>query len=281
MTLPSALAMGAVTLRVQNLDLMIGYYRDGVGLDLISEVAGSAILGRDNKPALILEHAPEMKHASDNQAGLFHSAFLFDTKAQLAWAVASVAAKYPGSFTGSADHLVSEAFYFDDPENNGVELYWDRERSNWSWQHGQIEMGTFGLDPNAFLRENLPEQVDETASNIGHVHLSVGSIEQAQDFYVNKLGFDVTMNWGGSALFVSAGGYHHHLAMNVWRSRGAGLRQPTLGLRDVSILLPDADSLGEVQERLTFAKVEIRNDGQAIKLDDPWGNQVSLSSLSY
>ncbi|WP_246030964.1 VOC family protein [Rhodoluna limnophila] len=276
MTLPANLSMGAVTLRVQNLDLMISYYRDAVGLDLISEVAGSAILGRGTTPALILEHSPALKYASENQAGLFHTAFLFDTRERLAWAVASVAAKYPGSFTGSADHLVSEAFYFDDPENNGVELYWDRARSEWSWKHGVIEMGTFGLDPNAFLAENLPKQVDETASNIGHVHLSVGSIEQAQDFYVNKLGFDVTLNYGGSALFVSAGGYHHHMAMNIWRSRGAGLRQPTLGLRDVSILLPDTDALGAVEERLKATTVQIRHDGQTIHLDDPWGNQVSL-----
>ncbi len=276
-TLPANLFMGAVTLRVENLDNMISYYRDAVGLDLISETAGSAILGRGSKPSLILEHTPQMKHASDNQAGLFHTAFLFDTKAQLAYAVASVAAKYPGSFTGSADHLVSEAFYFDDPENNGVELYWDRARSDWSWKHGQIEMGTFGLDPNAYLRENLPEQISETASNIGHVHLSVGSIDQAQDFYVRKLGFDVTMNWGGTALFVSAGGYHHHMAMNVWKSRGAGLRQPTLGLRDVSIILPDTDSLGTVVERLEHFKVATLNDGQTVRLDDPWGNQVSLS----
>ena len=278
MTLPANLTMGAVTLRVKNLDLMIGYYRDAIGLDLISQNSGSAILGRGMNASLILEHAPEMKYASDNQAGLFHTAFLFDTKAQLAYAVASVAAKYPGSFTGSADHLVSEAFYFDDPENNGVELYWDRDRSNWSWKHGQIEMGTFGLDPNAFLSENLPETVTDTSSNIGHVHLSVGSIEQAQDFYVNKLGFDVTLNWGGTALFVSAGGYHHHMAMNIWRSRGAGPRQPTLGLRDVSIILPNEDSLGAVQEKLKHSRVSIRNDGQVIHLDDPWGNQVSLSA---
>ena len=270
--------MGAVTLRVENLDRMISYYGDGVGLDLISQDSGSAILGRGSNPSVILEYAPELKHASDNQAGLFHTAFLFDTKAQLAYAVASVAAKYPGSFTGSADHLVSEAFYFDDPENNGVELYWDRARTDWSWKHGEIEMGTFGLDPNQFLQANLPERVDDTASNIGHVHLSVGSIDQAKDFYVNKLGFEVTMNWGGTALFVSAGGYHHHMAMNIWRSRDAGLRQPTLGLRDVSIILPNTDDLGAIVERLEHSKLDLRNDGKTIQLDDPWGNQVSLSA---
>ena len=279
MSLPDKLSMGPVTLRVKNLDLMTSYYRDGVGLDLISQVSDSAILGRVNEPSLILEHSPSLKYASENQAGLFHTAFLFDTKAHLASAVASVAAKYPGSFTGSADHLVSEAFYFDDPENNGVELYWDRARTDWSWKHGQIEMGTFGLDPNEFLKANLPETLENRASNIGHVHLSVGSIEQAKDFYVDKLGFDVTMNWGGSALFVSAGGYHHHMAMNIWRSRGAGVRQPTIGLRDVSIILPKQDDLGEITERLLHKNVPMRNDGQVIHIDDPWGNQVSLKSL--
>jgi catechol 2,3-dioxygenase len=124
----------------------------------------------------------------------------------------------------------------------------------------------------------LPEVLEDRASNIGHVHLSVGSIEQAKDFYVDKLGFDVTMNWGGSALFVSAGGYHHHMAMNIWRSRGAGVRQPTIGLRDVSIILPKQDDLGEITERLLHKKVPLRNDGQVIRLDDPWGNQVSLTS---
>jgi catechol 2,3-dioxygenase len=278
MSLPVNLSMGPVTLRVNDLELMTSYYREGVGLDLISQISGSAILGRGTEPSLILEHSPGLKYASENQAGLFHTAFLFDTKAQLAYAVASVAAKYPGSFTGSADHLVSEAFYFDDPENNGVELYWDRARTDWSWKHGQIEMGTFGLDPNVFLKENLPVMLQDRASNIGHVHLSVGSIEQAKDFYVDKLGFDVTMNWGGSALFVSAGGYHHHMAMNIWRSRGAGVRQPTIGLRDVSIILPKQDDLGEITERLVHQKVPMRNDGQVIHLDDPWGNQVTLSS---
>jgi catechol 2,3-dioxygenase len=271
--------MGPVTLRVKNLDRMTSYYRDGVGLDLISQVSDSAILGRGNEPSLILEHSPSLKYASENQAGLFHTAFLFDTKAHLASAVASVAAKYPGSFTGSADHLVSEAFYFDDPENNGVELYWDRARTDWNWKHGQIEMGTFGLDPNEFLKANLPETLEDRASNIGHVHLSVGSIEQAKDFYVDKLGFEVTMNWGGSALFVSAGGYHHHMAMNIWRSRGAGVRQPTIGLSDVSIILPKQDDLGEITERLLHKNVPMRNDGQVIHMDDPWGNQVSLKSL--
>jgi catechol 2,3-dioxygenase len=113
---------------------------------------------------------------------------------------------------------------------------------------------------------------------IGHVHLSVGNIEQARDFYVERLGFEVTLNWGGPALFVSAGGYHHHMAMNIWRSRGAGPRQQTLGLGDVSILLPDSDSFGETIERISHSGTKPTEfDQDVARFDDPWGNQVTLA----
>jgi catechol 2,3-dioxygenase len=137
-------------------------------------------------------------------------------------------------------------------------------------------MATLGLDPHAFLNENLKADITHAASTIGHVHLSVGSIEQAQDFYVDKLGFETTLNWGGTALFVSAGGYHHHMAMNVWQSRGAGRRQPTLGLGEVAIELQSIDEVGEVGERLISAGLQIQDDGQGIVLDDPWGNKVRI-----
>lgn len=271
--------MGAVSLRVADLDLMLTYYSQGIGLEVLASDGPTAILGKANQPALILEHSPALKHASSSDAGLFHTAFLFDSQAELAAAVASVASKYPGSFTGSADHLVSEAFYFDDPEGNGVELYFDRERTSWSWQHGQIQMDTLALDPNQYLAQHQKSQIP-VASKVGHVHLSVGNIEQAKDFYVDKLGFDVTMNWGGTALFVSAGGYHHHMAMNIWRSRGAGPRQQTLGLGDVAIELPDENSLGQVLEKLNHFQVPVRDTGKAVLLDDPWGNQVTLASAT-
>jgi catechol 2,3-dioxygenase len=277
--LPANVQMGPVTLRVANLDNMLSYYRDAIGLQVISTHGSTAILGRENQPALVLEHSPALKHASPSDAGLFHTAFLFDSQPELAATVASVAEKHPGSFTGSADHLVSEAFYFDDPEGNGVELYFDRERTSWSWQHGQIQMDTLFLDPNQYLAKHQKSQ-QPVASKVGHVHLSVGNIEQAKDFYVDKLGFEVTMNWGGTALFVSAGGYHHHMAMNIWRSRGAGPRQQTLGLGDVAIELPDSDSFGQAKEKLEHFQVPIQDDGQLLLLNDPWGNQVTLSVVS-
>jgi catechol 2,3-dioxygenase len=270
--------MGAVTLRVANLDAMTKYYSDVLGLSVLSEGAQSRVLGGSSGSALVLEHAPELKHASPSDAGLFHTAFLYSSRERLANAVYALASHYPQSFTGSADHLVSEAFYFDDPEGNGVELYFDRERTSWSWQHGQIQMDTLPLDPNAYLRNYLMEPRVAEHPIIGHVHLSVGNIEQAKDFYVERLGFEVTLNWGGTALFVSAGGYHHHMAMNIWRSRGAGPRQQTLGLGDVSILLPDSDSFGETIERISHSGTKPTEFHQDVaRFDDPWGNQVTLA----
>ena len=146
----------------------------------------------------------------------------------------------PARFTGSADHLVSQAFYFTDPEGNGIELYWDRARTDWSWTHGQVEMATLYLDPNTFLGDHLTEEAASgatagDAASVGHVHLSVGDVATARAFYVDALGFDETATLGNQAVFVSAGGYHHHMAMNVWNSRGAGPRMPALGLGRVDL----------------------------------------------
>jgi catechol 2,3-dioxygenase len=271
--------MGAVTLRVGDLDRMIAYYRDAVTLDLLAHEGDSAVLGRGGVPAVILQHAPELKNPEPRSAGLFHTAILFDSEAALAAAVYSVATRFPQSFTGSSDHLVSKAFYFTDPEGNGVELYWDRDRSEWSWTHGQIEMSTLYLDPNAYLQEHLTE--DSVAhprlgtATVGHVHLSVGDIAQAREFYVSTLGFEATIGMG-SALFVSAGGYHHHMAMNVWNSLGAGRRQQTLGLGQVEIVLPDADGVAATDDRLRHHGLQTRNDGRTVTVADPWDNTILL-----
>lgn len=278
--LPANTDMGAVTLWVSDLDAMIRYYRDGVGLELLTHIGDRAILGFQTREIVILEHKPAMKYASPHEAGLFHTAILFPTQSALARAVASVALKYPGTFTGSADHLVSKAFYFNDPEGNGVELYWDRDRSEWSWVHGTIEMDTIFLDPNEFLKEHLVEGEVPHEKKVGHVHLSVGSIDAAEEFYVKMLGFEKTLNWGGAALFVSAGGYHHHMAMNTWRSKGAGKRQLALGLGNVEIILDHKDQVQETKERLDYYKLDTSLDADVAKVEDPWGNIISLKSIN-
>jgi len=275
-------SMGAVTLRVADLDSMTTYYRDAVALEVLSADGDTAVLGRGTTPVMILVSAPELKNASPRDAGLFHTAILFETEEALAASVYSVAQKHPRSFTGSADHLVSKAFYFNDPENNGVELYWDRDRSGWSWVHGSIEMATLQLDPNEFLQQNLTEQAVLQpvigGAQVGHVHLQVGDVATAREFYVNRLGFEATTSFGDSALFVSAGGYHHHMAMNTWNSRGAGPRTLALGLAQVDIRVPSTDDLGRLSERLTHFGHQIRDDGRAVSFDDPWNNLITVTA---
>jgi catechol 2,3-dioxygenase len=274
-------AMGPVTLLVGDLDAMAAYYRDAVTLQVLpAEATDRVTLGRGTTPVVILQHAPELKHASPQDAGLFHTAILFDTEAALAAAVYSVARKHPHSFTGSSDHLVSKAFYFTDPEGNGVELYWDRDRTSWSWTHGSIEMSTLYLDPQAFLQENLTEAaVAEPViggAKVGHVHLQVGNVQTAREFYVNQLGFEATTEIPGSALFVSAGGYHHHMAMNTWNSKGAGPRQLALGLSRIDIEVPTADDLGALGERMSHHGIQTRDDDASVTFDDPWANTIRV-----
>ncbi|PYY38941.1 VOC family protein [Curtobacterium sp. MCPF17_046] len=283
--------MGAVTLRVADLDAMTAYYRDGVRLTVLAQEGGRVVLGRPaaadapgglTVPVLVLEHEPALRNAGPGQAGLFHTAVLFDTRADLAAALYSVATGYPQSFTGSADHLVSNAFYCTDPEGNGVELYWDRDRTQWSWTHGSVDMDTVYLDPNAFLQEHLTAEALEHAGarpgRVGHVHLSVGDVASAKAFYVDTLGFETTAAMGGQALFVSAGGYHHHMAMNTWNSRGAGRRQLALGLGLVRIEVPAADDLGALTARMRDAGVQTADDGRTVAFEDPWANRIEVTT---
>ena len=277
--LASATSMGAVTLLVGDLDAQTAFYRDVVTLQVLDAAGDTVTLGRAGRPLVVLRHEPSLRHAAPGSAGLFHTAILFESQAALAAALYSVAQRAPQTFTGSADHLVSQAFYLTDPEGNGIELYWDRARTEWSWTHGQVEMATLYLDPNAFLGEHLTEAAANgatatDAATIGHVHLSVGDVASARAFYVDALGFDTTAELGNQALFVSAGGYHHHMAMNVWNSRGAGPRMPALGLGRVDLTLPDADSLGALGERLSHHGIRTRDDGRTLAFDDPWNNAL-------
>jgi len=306
--LPAATSMAAVTLLVRDLDLMTRYYRDALSLDVLDEAAvpdvvrspealgaggaGSArretvVLGRGSVPVVVLRREPALPHARRGEAGLFHTAVLFDDAPALARALASVARTAPGTYVGSADHLVSEAFYFTDPEGNGVELYHDRPRDLWAWDdqpdgRREIRMDSLFLDPNDFMARHLPSADGAGAGTlaapgavVGHVHLKVGDVDAARGFYVGTLGFEETARVPG-ALFVSAGGYHHHLAANTWQSRGAGPRASTLGLGTVAVRLPSDDAVTALADRLRHAGVATRHDGAALRFEDPWSNAIEV-----
>ncbi len=271
--------MGAVELLVRDLDAMIAFYSQGVTLDVLEQVGDTAVLGRAGKPLVRLRRVPELPPRRRGEAGLFHTAVLFEDQQSLAAAVASVARLAPHSFTGSSDHLYSEAFYFDDPEGNGVELYFDRPRETWQRdKHGLLQTATNALDPNEFLRAHLPQQpIMPQPASLGHVHLQVGDIGLARDFYVDALGFEV-MSDLGTALFIAAGGYHHHVAVNVWGTAGAGPRAAALGLGQVNIELPDDDDVAALQQRLVDHRIGVRHDGRTLRFEDPWGTLIQVGA---
>lgn len=282
--LDPATEMDAVSLRVGDLETMSSYYANALALEPIEERARGAevhrVLGRGLTPMVRLISTPGLPPVDPRQAGLFHTAFLFDDAPALAAVVLRAAQDHRGSFTGSSDHLVSEAFYFTDPEGNGIELYVDRDRSDWRYENGELQMSTLYLDPNAYLRQHLDENrlatVAQAAGRVGHVHLQVGDIRAAQAFYIDALGFETTVGSYPGALFASAGGYHHHIAMNTWNSGGAGPRAAGLGLGDVAITLPGREDLDALVSRLRHHGLPFSDDGRSVRVFDPWGTQVTL-----
>ncbi|TLM72438.1 VOC family protein [Pseudarthrobacter sp. NamB4] len=279
--LPADLAMGTVMLKVGDMNVMTDYYQRALGLEVVAEQDGGLYLGRLQKPLVHLAPAPGLNLPGRGEAGLFHTALLFQNQADLAATIATAAQYEPRSFTGSADHLVSEAFYFNDPEGNGIELYWDRPRSNWSWNGTDVVMDSLALPPQRYLEQHLTEESLErqrgSVAGVGHVHLQVGDVQTARDFYVGTLGFEKTAGWHGQALFVSAGRYHHHMAMNVWNSRGAGPRKDTLGLGEVLIEVPSGDDVGALADRLKVAGVAARHTGVELRFEDPWRNRIRVA----
>ena len=284
-TLSDGLAMDAVTLRVGDLETMSDYYAGALALSPIEERSAGRevhrVLGRGTTPMIRLVHTPDLPEVSPRDAGLFHTAFLFDDQASLAATVYRSAQDPHSRFAGSSDHLVSEAFYFTDPEGNGIELCVDRPRDQWRYDHGKLQMDTIFLDPNAYLTEHLDQEVlasvDRQSGKVGHVHLQVGDVPTARAFYVDALGFAPTVADYPGALFASAGGYHHHVAMNTWNSRGAGPRAARLGLGDVAITLPTREDLDALAARLTARGLAFADTGSAIVTQDPWGTQVTLA----
>ncbi|MFA5606931.1 MAG: VOC family protein [Leucobacter sp.] len=280
------LAMDAVTLRVGDLENMSSYYANALALEPVEERARGAevhrVLGRAGTPLVRLIHTPDLPAVKPSDAGLFHTAFLFEDQASLAATTYRAAQDSRSRFAGSSDHLVSEAFYFTDPEGNGIELYFDRPRDRWQYDdRGNVKMDTIFLDPNAYLNTHLTEdtleRVGELSGIIGHVHLQVGDVATARAFYADALGFEPTVTDYPGALFASAGGYHHHVAMNTWNSRGAGPRAAGLGLGDVSITLPGREDLDALVTRLRGQGIPFADNGRSVVVDDPWGTQVTLS----
>lgn len=258
-TSDAPIQIGRVALVVNDLARVGDFYQSVIGLARLSGDGAGMVLGAGNQPLLELRR-DAMARPHPREAGLFHTAFLLPDRPALARWLRHVA-EGGIRLDGASDHLVSEAIYLRDPEGNGIEVYADRPRSQWRHVGGQVVMDTVALDLPGLLE--VADGVWQGApadSTIGHVHLQVGNIPEAEDFIMTQLGMARMAHLPGASFFGS-GGYHHHLAGNIWNSRGAGRRSAdATGLAEVVLA---ADTLQELE---------------ATDFTDPWGTHFRVEA---
>jgi len=238
------------------------------------------VLGVDSTPLLTLTTGRNVRIAPRNAAGLFHTAFLMPNRTELArWL--RHAAHNNVVLDGASDHLVSEAIYLSDPEGNGIEIYADRPHEQWKFhQDGQVEMATLRLDLQSLYNSAPHDAWNGTADGtaIGHIHLQVGNIPEADTFYRDVLGLKLMAQRPGASFFAT-GDYHHHIAANVWNSRGAGTRADGMsGLSDYTLRFNDKASLDRAIAKLDELEIKSKKHNGGVFLRDPWGIGLTLSA---
>jgi catechol 2,3-dioxygenase len=274
------LHIGMVGLKVRDLDRVLGFYRDAIGLAQLSRRNGTATLGAGGVPLVELTHDPASRPDDPHTAGLFHTAFLMPTRADLArWLVHAAEKRVP--LTGASDHSVSEAIYLDDPEGNGIEVYRDRAPEEWSWERKFVRMTTEALDLDDLAGEAAASDARYAGAPadlcIGHIHLRVGDLDRAEKFYLGGVGLDLTRERHGAA-FMSSGRYHHHVGANVWHSAGAGKREEgRAGLDWFSFEAADADAFARVNAGLAAAGAPVKQTDRGTETADPWGTRIRVT----
>ena len=273
--------LGSVHLTVSELDRSRQFYERAIGLSSVELEDGSVGLGVAGERFLVVLHGdPSAPPLNRRATGLFHLAILVPSRRDLAFALARLAeARWP--LDGASDHLVSEALYLSDPDGNGIEIYRDRHRDEWPHRDGRLEMATLPLDLDSVIGElSGASELQRSApreTRIGHVHLQVADLAQAEDFYNGLLGFDVMVRGYPGALFVSAGGYHHHLGLNTWHSAGGSPPvEGSIGLRWYEVELPSAEALDPIVGRVRAAGIPANEQDGGVLIRDPSGIAVFL-----
>jgi len=270
------LTIGTVYLRVQNLNKMVDFYRDVIGLQVHDKTENEAHLGVGADNLLVLTQVDGLDHVR-GVTDLFHFALLVPTRADLArWLMHF--AQTGNALQGLSDHLVSEAIYLADPEGNGIEVYRDRERDAWFDSDGKMQMATIALDIDDLMR-SLQDQASEwtglpTGTVMGHIHLHVDNVPQARHFYNTALTFD-TMFDVGSAIFLAHDGYHHHVGANIWGVRHVA-PQNVYGLDRYELRMGDDERLQNILAKLDAQGQHIRNEGELYHLTDSAQNHIVL-----
>ena len=279
--LPDSTALGPVRLQIADLERSLAFYQGVLGLRVVERDGSRAALAAHDDERVLVE-LNERRGARPagrgGRLGLYHYAILLPDRASLGRLVRHMAEV--GVRAGAGDHLVSEAFYINDPDGLGIEVYADRPRETWRRNGRELMMSTDPVDVQDLLRAagDAPWTGMPAGTVMGHVHLHIGDLEQAASFFSEAIGFDrITWSYPG-ALFMSAGGYHHHLGTNTWA--GPGARASDDGdarLLEWTIELPDAESVHDVAHSLADAgyPADTAREGE-ITTRDPWGTGLRL-----
>lgn len=271
------LTMGVVELSVQDLRKMTDFYVNVVGFDLVSTGASIANLWERSQVFLRLIEEKNFVFPAKWEAWLYHTAITHTNRKDVATRVARILEKTPERYQWSSDHTATEAFYFSDPENNGLELYYDRPRSEWRYKDGKPIMWSTYLDTMKYIKKYKNIPISSGEARMGHVHLKIGDISIAKNFYENILLFD-EINNTSTALFISRDWYHHHLGMNTWESLGAKKKtQKTYGLRSFELIYHDEKIYSQIIENLEKNNIPTIKENNAIITEDPWGNAIIIN----
>jgi catechol 2,3-dioxygenase len=269
-TLPPETRVGRTALAVADLDGLTDFYRDVVGLGVLEQSAERTVLGVGDAELLVLESAPDSIAQHSTAAGLYHNAFRLPSRAALGDALDRVRGRW--QLSGASDQLVSEALYLTDPAGNGVEMYRDRPRAEWpDAPEGEVRMATDPLDLEALAADAAGEDAAPADTDVGHVHLEVTDLDSFRWFWVETVGFSQTTTYPGAS-FVAAGDYHHHLAGNVWHGRSE--KAGGLGLSWFEVVVPDADALASLQERVETSGATVTSTDSGFETADHDGVRV-------
>jgi catechol 2,3-dioxygenase len=275
--LPDTTHVGAVHLQVSDLPQSLAYYQQVLGLRAYTATNDRAALGApgDERALVTLHTSSGVRPARRGAFGLYHFAILLPERAALGRFAAHLSAL--GVRAGMADHLVSEALYLTDPDGLGIEVYADRPRSAWQRHDRELAMTTDPLDISSVIAAGAGTKWDGAppGTTMGHVHLHVGTLEGAEAFYHRALGFDKTVWSYPGALFLSAGGYHHHLATNTW-SPGPAPSADRARLLEWDLLVPSADDVAAVRRSLHDAGYTTEDTGDGVMALDPWGTRIRI-----